>query len=58
MILNTLFLPGTSIAGAEVGFNYKELSVAAVLWCRVLLGAFIAFCMEVRGFRLNGFTVL
>ena len=39
-----------------MGFNYKELSEVSLLWGRVLLGAFIAFCMEVSEYYVVSCT--
>lgn len=52
----SLHVPGTGIAGSRVGFNYQSVWVAAVLWWRVLLGAIIAFCMEVSEYYVVSCT--
>ncbi|KAF2354149.1 Sugar phosphate transporter domain [Trinorchestia longiramus] len=49
-------MEGTSLAGSEVGFNYKDLATAGQMWCRVLLGAFIAFCMEISEYYVVSCT--
>ncbi|XP_018008369.1 solute carrier family 35 member C2-like isoform X2 [Hyalella azteca] len=49
-------MEGTGLAGSEVGFNFKDIEMAALMWCRVLLGAFIAFCMEISEYYVVSCT--
>ena len=39
---------GSTLAASEYGFRYTDLHEAGWMWARILLGALLAFFMEVN----------